>query len=153
LSAAAVIPYIWAFSQGPNLPITQAQPPEPNMAFYRKYTVALLARYIRMTMEAGRVPSQLGQEMECGNASSYRLDSFEDVVIFLHDVEHCLEKLDAGQQHLITRITLQGFTVGDVSAALSLDPRTVIRRHTRALDRLTRIFLDVDMLAPLNPHP
>jgi len=42
--------------------------------------------------------------------------------------------------------------VGDVSAALSLDPRTVIRRHTRALDRLTRIFLDVDMLAPLNPH-
>jgi hypothetical protein len=125
------------------------RPPEPNMAFYRKYTLALLARYVRMSMEAGKVPSRMGQEMLRGLVSSKRVESFEDVVIFVHDIEHCLEKLEPGQQHLITRLTLQGFTVGEVSAALRFDPRTVIRRHTRALDTLTRIFLDVKILTPL----
>jgi DNA-directed RNA polymerase specialized sigma24 family protein len=86
-----------------------------------------------------------------GKVSSYRVESFEDVVIFLHDVEHCMEKLEPAQRHLITRITLQEFTVGEVSVALGLDPRTVIRRHTRALDHLTRLFLEAEMLAPLNP--
>jgi hypothetical protein len=146
----AVLINVWAFAQGPSLPVAPAKPPEPQMAFLRKYTVALLARYVRMSMEAGKVPSLLGQEMLRGKVSSYRVESFEDVVIFLHDIEHCLEKLEPGQQHLITRLTLQGFTVGEVSAALGVDPRTVIRRHTRALDRLTRIFLDAEMLAPLN---
>lgn len=148
-AAAAILPYVWAFSSGPSLPVAPAKPPEPQVAFYRKYTLALLARYVRMSMEAGRVPSLLGQDMLRGNVSSYRVESFEDVVIFLHDVEHSMEKLDPEQQHLITRISLQGFTVGEISFALRLDPRTVIRRHTRALDALTRIFLDVEMLAPL----
>lgn len=148
-AAAAILPYVWAFSQGPTLPMATTRPPEPQMAFYRKYTVALLARYVRMSMEAGKVPSRMGQEMLRGVVSSKRVESFEDVVIFVHDTEHCLEKLTPEQQHLITRVTLQEFTIGEVSAALRLDPRTVIRRHTRALDALTRIFLDVEMLVPL----
>jgi hypothetical protein len=147
-----VLSKVWAFANRPSLPVAPAAPPEPHMAFYRKYTEALLARYVRMSMEAGKVPSLLGQEMLRGNVSSYRVESFEDVVIFLHDVEHSMEKLEPGQQHLITRLNLQGFTMGEVSFALRLDPRTVIRRHTRALDHLTRIFLDVGMLA-LNPPP
>lgn len=46
------------------------------MAFYRKYTEAMLQRYVRMSMEAGKVPSLLGQEMFHGNVTSY-LDSME----------------------------------------------------------------------------
>jgi hypothetical protein len=152
-AAAAILPYVWAFANGPSLPVAPAKPPDPNLAFYRKYTVALLARYMRMSMEAGKVPSRMGQEMLRGLVSSKRVESFEDVVIFVHDIERCLEKLEPQQQHLIARITLQQFTVAEVSAALRLDPRTVIRRHARALDALTRIFLTVEILTPPNSPP
>ena len=92
-AAAAILPYVWAFSQGPCLPMATTRPPEPNLAFYRKYTEALLRRYVRMSLEAGRVPSLLGQEMFRAKVTHYRIASFEDVVIFLHDIEHCLAQL------------------------------------------------------------
>jgi DNA-directed RNA polymerase specialized sigma24 family protein len=148
-AAAAVLPYVWAFSQGPCLPTATTRPPEPNLAFYRKYTEALLRRYVRISLEAGRVPSLLGQEMFRAKVTHYRIASFEDVVIFLHDIEHCLEQLSPRQQHLVARISLQEFTVGEVSAALGVDPRTVINSYRHAIDRLTEIFLSTKILEPL----
>ena len=161
MSAAVVLPFVQAFAQGPSLPILvtpipvspagerlPSRPPQPYVGIYRKYTVALLRRYLSLSLKAGRVPSVLGQEMFRANITHYRTATFEDVVIFLHDVDRSLEKLTPEQQHLIARITLQEFTVGEVSAALSADPRTIIRRHTRALDSLTRIFLDVKIFTP-----
>jgi DNA-directed RNA polymerase specialized sigma24 family protein len=102
-----------------------------------------------MSLEAGRVPSLLGQEMFRAKVTHYRIASFEDVVISLHDIEHCLEQLSPRQQHLVTRISLQEFTVGEVSAALGVDPRTVINSYRHAIDRLTEIFLSTKILEPL----
>ena len=158
MSAAAVLPFVRAFAPGPSLPIlvvtsddhsTPALPPPvPQVAFYRKYTVALLRRFLRMSMQAGKMPSVLGQEFFRAKVTHCRTEGLEDIVIFIHDIEHSLEKLTPDQQHLIARITLQEFTVGEVAATFGVDPRTIIRRHTRALDALTRIFLDVKILTP-----
>jgi Sigma-70, region 4 len=149
-AAVAVLPYIWALArESPPRIQSVPRPVEPQMAFYRKYTEAMLRRYVRMSMEAGRVPSLLGQEMFRGRVTSYRVESFEDVVIFIHDVEHCLEQLDTEQQRLITRIALQQFTLGETAKMIGLAPRTAIRRYGQALDRLTRIFLHAEMLEPL----
>ena len=104
------------------------------MAFYRKYTEALLQRYVRMSMETGKVPSLLGQEMFHGHVTSYRVESFEDVVIFLHDVGKCLERLDTEQQHLISRIALQQYTLGETAELMGLKPRTVVRRYGQAVE-------------------
>ncbi len=82
------------------------------MAFYRKYTEGLLRRYVRLSMEAGRAPSLLGREMFRGNVTNYSVTGFDDVVIFVHDVESCVKMLDEGKQHLIRRIALQEFTHG-----------------------------------------
>lgn len=69
MSAAVVLPFVWAFAVERPMPLPPAQfggaqpdrrPPEPQVAFYRKYTEALLRRYVRMSMEAGKVPSLLG---------------------------------------------------------------------------------------------
>ncbi len=46
---------------------------EPQLALYRKYTEAMLRRYMRFSMEAGRVPSLIGQEMFRGKVTSYRV--------------------------------------------------------------------------------
>ena len=119
------------------------------MAFYRKYTEGMLRRYVCMSMEAGKVPSLLGKEMFRGKVTSYRVQSFDDVVIFIHDVERCLEQLEEEQQQLIARIALQQYTLGETAKMMGLAPRTAIRRYGLALDRLTRIFLHAEMLEPL----
>ncbi len=121
----------------------------PELAFYRKYTEALLRRYMKLSMDAGRVPSLLGRELFRGNVSHCRVTSFEDVVIFVHDVERCLEKLSPGQQHLLRRIALQEYTQGETSAMLGISLRTVVRRYSDTLDVLTRMLLDKGMLQPL----
>ena len=120
--------------------------PVASMAFYRKYTEAMLRRYQTMSMEAGRVPSLLGRELFRGNVTSYKVQSFEDVVIYLHDMDKCLARLKPGQQHLVRRIALQGYTQGEASAMLGITLRTVVRRYAEALDRLTGIFLANGML-------
>ena len=51
------------------------------MPHYRRYTEAILRRYLRMSLEAGRAPSLLGREMFRGQVTSYRVHSFEDVVM------------------------------------------------------------------------
>jgi hypothetical protein len=120
----------------------------PEMAFYRKYTEGMLRRYVKMSMEAGRVPSLLGKEMFRGKVTSYRVHSFDDVVIFVHDVGQCLAKLDEGQQYLIRRIALQEYTQGETAAMSGMPLRTVHRRYADALDELTEIFLDRKLLEP-----
>jgi|HubBroStandDraft_4_1064222.scaffolds.fasta_scaffold309157_1 hypothetical protein len=69
---------------------------EPGLAFYRKYTEGMLRRYMEMSMQSGRVPSLLGRELFRGKVTSCRVQGFDDVVIFVHDVGRCLEQLDPG---------------------------------------------------------
>ena len=120
------------------------------LAFYRKYTEGLLRRYVKMSMEAGRTPSLLGQEMFRGKVTSYKVQSFEDVVIFVHDVGRCVAKLDSGQQHMIRRIALQEYTQGETAAMTGLSLRTIHRRYNEAIDRLTAIFLSAKLMEPLS---
>jgi hypothetical protein len=153
MSAAGVIlPFVWAtelFEAVPQLHCSEPREPLPlEMAFYRKYTEGMLQRYVRLSMEAGRVSSLLGQEMFRGNVTSCRVEGFDDVVIFVHDVERCLDKLEEQQQSLISRISLQQYTIGETAALMGLKPRTVIRRYGQAVDSLTRVFLGVQMLEP-----
>ncbi len=79
-AAPAILPVVWAVEIEQVILQTRAEVPhrpiEPEMAFYRKYTEAMLQRYVRMSMEAGRVPSLLGQEMFRGRVTSYRIESF-----------------------------------------------------------------------------
>jgi hypothetical protein len=121
--------------------------PRPQLAFYRKYTEALLRRYMRMSLEVGRVPSGLGRsEMFRAKASNYRMEGFEDVVIFCHDVERCIQRLNANQQSMIEHIALKDYTVLETAQLLGTCRQTIVRQYTRALDRLTSILLEVEIL-------
>ena len=140
---AQVAPVSAAVTSSVTAPVTS-----PGMAFYRKYTEGMLRRYVRLSMEAGRAPSLLGREMFRGKVTSYRVHGFDDVVIFVHDVETCLAKLDAGQQYLIKRIALQEYTQQETAGVMGLCLKTVTRRYARALDELTEIFLKRKLLDP-----
>jgi predicted DNA-binding protein (UPF0251 family) len=164
MSAAVVLPMVWATQQRGRerwevhqrtqqaaLAVMEEPPAAvvPELAFYRKYTEGMLRRYMRLSMEAGRVPSLLGQEMFRGKVTSYRVRSFEDVVIFVYDVEKCLKELDAQSQLLIARIGLQEYTQGETAGMLGMSLRSVVRQYSDALDKLTAILLKKKMLEPL----
>jgi hypothetical protein len=68
---------------------------EMDLAPYRRRTIALLRRYARASVEVGRLPSLLGREFFRTRVTSYRMGSFEDIVIFVADMEKAIEKLSA----------------------------------------------------------
>lgn len=121
----------------------------PELCFYRKRTEAILRRYFRMSVEVGRLPSILGQEFFRSKVTSYGVSSFEDVVIFVHDVERSLAKLDRLGQDLIARVVLQGFSYEESARLLGCSRRTIERQVPDALDQLSEIFLAVGILKPL----
>jgi hypothetical protein len=122
---------------------------QPEMAFYRKYTEAMLRRYLRMSMSAGRVSTLLGRELFRGEVTNYTVQNFEDVSIFCVDVEACLAKLGPMERALLRRIAVQEYSQGEAAAVLGLSLRSCERRYPQALDKLTRILLDARLLEPL----
>jgi hypothetical protein len=125
----------------------------PQTAFYRSYTEAMLRRYGVLSMESGRVPSMLGREMFRGKVTHYRVRGFDDVVIFVHDVERCIQQLRPEQQRLIVRIGVQEYTFGEAAGTFGLSLRSIQRRYFEAVDELTGIFLKRRLLerVPTNP--
>lgn len=158
----AVLPTVWATAQAevsewragaedatPKRGVSPRVRPRPELAFYRKYTEAMLRRYVQMCMQAGRVPSLMGQTMFRGKVTHYRVRNFEDVVIFRLDVERCLAKLDESERRLIQRIGLQEYTQGEAAALLRMSLRGCVQKYGEALDRLTGIFLEMRLLEPI----
>jgi DNA-directed RNA polymerase specialized sigma24 family protein len=121
----------------------------PDLWVYRESTIAILRRFLRLSLETGRVPSLLGREFFRAKVSHYRMYTFEDVVIFVHDVERCLELLDDFSRELIARITLQEYTQEETAELLHCCRRTIIRTYPEALDRMSEIFLAAGILQPL----
>jgi len=147
------IPRIMAVAEPIRALIAENQPvppqPKVELAFYRKYTEAMLRRYVRLSMEVGRVPSLMGREMFRGHVSHYKMTNFEDRVVFCVDVERCLAKLRPLDQRVIRRISLQGYTPEEAAPLLGLMLRTCSIRYGEALDRLTERFLAGRLLEPL----
>jgi AraC-like DNA-binding protein len=115
---------------------------------YRGRTMGLLRRYFRMSLDIGRLPSLLGREFFRARVTSYHVHSFEDVVILVHDVERCLERLDEFARELVARVVFQDYTWDETAVLMGCSRRTVARRFPWALDRLSEIFLEVGLLRP-----
>jgi hypothetical protein len=100
-------------------------------------------------VEVGRLPSLLGREFFRTRVTSYRAGTFEDAVIFVHDVARGLTKLGSFEHKLIAKIVLQDYTHNETARILGCWRRTVGRRFPEALDQLTDIFLEAGLLVRL----
>jgi DNA-directed RNA polymerase specialized sigma24 family protein len=127
----------------------QTRDSRPDLWLYRERTVGLLKRYLRLSVEVGRLPSLLGREFFRTRVTSYSVSTFEDAVIFVHDVERSLEKLDEFEKELIAKIVLQDYSQEEAAHLLGCWRRTVGRRYPEALDRLSEIFLEGGLLQRL----
>src|SRR3984885_6599952 len=100
----------------------------PDLWLYRKRTVGLLRRYMRFSIETGRLPSLVGREFFRAKVSFYRAVTFEDRVIFVRDVEKCLSRLEYWDQQLIARVILQEHSHTQTAYLLHCSRKTVQRR-------------------------
>src|SRR5580700_2359666 len=145
-----------AADQPTMLPDTQAPAGDRDLWLYRKRTVGLLRRYMRLSIEVGRLPSLLGREFFRTQVTSYRSSTFEDSVIFVHDVERSLEKLSEFDKKLIAKIVLQEYSQEEAARSLGCGHRHAARCYVEALDRVSEIFLSRRLLLRLpsvKPEP
>ncbi len=119
-------------------------------ALYRDRTVALLRRYLRMSLDLGRVPSLLGGELFRARVTAYKALTFEERVLFVHDMESCLRRLDPLSRLLLAKITLQRYKGAEVAQQIGANPRRINRRHLVALDRITEILATYGLLEPFD---
>ena len=101
---------------------------------------------MRTSLDMGRSPSVLGNLVFRGISSHSSARNLEDAVIFVHDVETCLKKLDRESRDVVARIALQEYTQDDVAMMSGKSARTIMRIYVQALDRLTEILMELDLL-------
>lgn len=118
-------------------------------SFYRDHTLVLLRRYFRLSLDMGRLPSVLGREIFRARVSVYKVHTFEDAVIFVHDVERCLERLDDYSKQLIARIVFQEYSEVETAQLLGRHRQRIVEGYVCALDHLTEMFLKTGLLRPL----
>lgn len=157
MSAALQLPCLWAAGyKTPSVESVKRAPgaasdtvdavPDVSFAFYRKHTEKMLRRYLYASMLVGRAPAILGEPIARGWASSRRVKTFEDAVIFVLDVERCLNKLGAIDRALLSRIALQEYTQAETADLLGYSVRAISYKYPMALDRLTKLLLGAGLL-------
>ncbi len=171
MSAALQLPVIWGVGRpqiiyslqagaepqrqaaGPWAKAAESTPekaPVVSLAFYRKHTEKMLRRYLYASMQVGRAPSILGDPVGRGWVSSRPVRTFEDAVIFVLDVEKCLNELGPLDRRMLSRIVLQEYTQAETASLLGMSVRTVCTRFPKAVDRLTEKLLSAGIL--VLPH-
>ncbi|HUO59763.1 MAG TPA: hypothetical protein VMU24_03780 [Candidatus Acidoferrales bacterium] len=119
----------------------------PQMWAYRKHTVALLRRYFRLSLTAGRTGSPLAAPEPRARVSSYRFTTFEDAMIFVHDMERCLHELEAWALESIAAYALLELPREQAAATLNLSVAQADRRYATALDRLSSVLLRAGLMS------
>ena len=137
-----------AASTDPDYPVPPIPADANGWALYRDRTVAMLRRYLRMSLNIGRTPSVLGGELFRARVTAYKAHTFEEVVIFVHDMESCLRRLDPLSRLLIAKMTLQEFTGEEVAEQLRAPRRAVYRRYELALDLVTEMLATNELMDP-----
>lgn len=120
-----------------------------NLPAYRSYTRALLRRYFRTAVDIGRLPSILGGLCFRARVSSYRLHTFEDAVIFVHDMERAFERIPRLEMEIIAGVVLLDYSLPEAARHLGITVQRAERRFASALDSLSATLLEAGLLRPV----
>jgi hypothetical protein len=115
---------------------------------YRYETVALLQKYLQVSLDLGRLPSVLGGEMFRAKVTSYRVSCFEDLVIFVTDVEACFNRLGEVARRFLVLSIFQEYSKQETAARMGCDVRHSQRIYADALDEMSEILLRFGVLEP-----
>jgi hypothetical protein len=119
---------------------------ELGLIFVRAHTHGLLRRYLYTSFQPCRIGSTLHNVRECGWVSSRVIDGLEEALIFVRDMERCLDSLNSLDRDIITRVALQEHTHEKAAALLGMSPNTLAKRFPAAMDRLTQKLIEAELL-------
>ncbi len=122
---------------------------DPHLWLYRERTVGLLKKYLRFSIEVGRLPSLLGREFFRTRITTYSGSTFEDAVIFVHDIDRILQNLQPLEKELIVCMVFQEYSQDEAARLLRCWRRTLIRRFQETLDKVTQMLLAGGILESL----
>jgi hypothetical protein len=119
----------------------------------RQKMISLLVRYIRTSLSAGRIPSLLGYGFHRTSVRSRPHYAIEESVVFVCDVEKCLEDLPPFERSLIAYCILENRSEWEAARHFQRTQPEISRRLGRLLDRLYATFCRKGLLAPLQDEP
>ncbi len=119
---------------------------DTDVSYFRRHTERMLRRYLYASMQVGRAPSVLADSVGRGWVSSRPVRTFEDAVIFVLDMERCIDRLDTIDQRIIARVVLQEYTQAEAATLIGMSVRAMSYKLPRALDRLTRHLVNANLL-------
>jgi hypothetical protein len=128
------------------------KPSAGTLAAYRPYTRALLRRYFRVAVDIGRLPSILGGLCFRARVSSYKLHTFEDAVIFVHDIERVFDRVARDFMEIIAGVILLDYSLPEAALRLGITVQRAERRYAAALDALSGILIEVGLLSGIFSH-
>src|ERR1041385_4011973 len=91
-------------------------------------------------------PSLLGRELFRARVSSYSAGTFEDAVIFVHDVEQCLEDLNQFDRKVLGKVVFQDYTQDEAAHLLGCGRKKIWRRVPEILDVVSEKLLEHGLL-------
>ncbi len=72
--------------------------------------------------------------------------TFEDALIFVHDMGRCIESLPSLDRDMLTRIVLQEYTQLEAATLLGMSVRALSYKFPAATDRLTQKLIEAELL-------
>src|SRR5271165_3404461 len=109
--------------------------PRPETVCFRRQTMAIMRHFFEISSQLGRLPSLLGREFFHAKVSHHAIPSFEDQVVFVRDVELCLERLSEEHAEMITLIGLFDFSRDEIAAMLHYSRTWVSMRSAKSFSR------------------
>ena len=121
--------------------------PRPEMVCFRGHTSALVRHFFELSCQVGRLPSLLGRELFASRVSHHAIPSFEEQIVFVRDVQLCLERLSSEHAEVITLAGLYDFSHEEVAKMLGCSRPWITQRLTEALDCLSELLLQRGLLS------
>ena len=119
--------------------------------FFRSQTLAIVKHFFEMSSQIGRVPSILGREFFRARVTHHAVPSFEDQVLFVHDVERALARLEERDAEVIALVGLFSYSLTEAAALLGRSRSTVCARYAGSVDHLAHLFLEAGLLQKNRP--
>ena len=119
--------------------------------FYRSQTLAIIRHFFEIALQIGRLPSILGREFFRARVSHHAVPSFEDQVVFVHDVERALSRLNDDDAEVIALVGMFQYSLEEAATILGRSRSCVIERFANSVDRLAELFLEARLLREDRP--
>lgn len=111
----------------------------------RSHTRSLMRRYVYARYQAARIYSCLDRRMG-GRVSCRPIRSFEDALVFVIDMDRCIEGLNSLDRDLLKRLLIQDYTESETAPLVGMSARSVANKFPLAIDRLTQRLIDRGLL-------